>query len=1063
MLNQRFIKIVKICLLTCFCCIYVGNTTMTTFAWHNAKEGEGFAVGTPIPDSIEDVYNKYGKTVCEQIHKRFGNSGEFKQIIKNALNKPNSANLTLYANRIKYYIDKHGVISNGEISGINESESIATGDVYAKETDEAMKETIKFENDSKPSWLEEEFSKFIVSLGDGLNGLMSSIDATLDNIIFGRLIRYGTNIFSFELVKGNPWGIIGIVLYTILRDITFTMTAIFIIWFFTRSAWRSGSAEARKEFKESVQRAIIVFILLAIMPRVLDALIAFKDIILHAISVQLGDLSGFSLLGNDEGGIISFYKSQTQDHHIIDALLYLGAVFITVFYSVTYLTTAVSVMVLFIFFPFVGAMSFFDSRLMTQWIKMIIGDFLMPILDTILLILPVLIKSILGDDSIKTYFVIIVTCFAVIPSRALIRMLLGVAGTPRSEMLGMGAMMAAGRLIGGMGRKAGHIKDDLKSSWRDSKADRERADLYDDLAALESEYGLSSNTAAPLSKLSSISSSFLDDESGKDKIDGLESYQLENMGDLDDINDDFDTSNEGIPDSLNNELESLSVTDMDNDINSLESEDTFIPADDELQALSSNQEMMAGDDRDILNSSINENGEIQEEQIGTSEDNIGEVASANGMASSVSSGDEAEFRDGMATLSEEEKLAIAKNNVLKKHANTRNFEDPEFQNVLNFAERAQLYRKRANRSRIGGTASAFGSFAGGMAGGAAFATVAGGANMFAGPSASLIAASTVGSMGTSIGANIGSAITTGTTNAVLDGKVAKTVKPLGDVAKTVYNQGSPSVESFKAGSQMIANGASAMANNAYDSLRSFPSNATKTTQAAFNGDLAGTTLQYNPNETVATPNTIKNFGNVTPYKPPFAYNSERGGITFDEQPDLNEVIAEMNMAREEGTLYNAPDSSFYASESDLANSVGDMLADTTITDDNPSYDDLWGGLEFSQNEFAAMNQMKDAFVNGTPDNLKEQWQQTLYQQLNEDISQKVREQEIDITNMTEEQERIYINTRAEIISHNLTNAIINSSAYANKKDMNIDEFEQLNRNVLSLAERIKNEILREKK
>ena len=374
------------------------------------------------------------------------------------------------------------VINEAEINGINDSESIAAGDMYAQDTSKAGIKIAK--SNGKAGKLERHLAKFVAGVGDSLNNILIDCDASLDNLIYGRLIKYGTNYYYYEHVKGNPYGIIASYVYIIFRNIAIPIVFIFIFFRFVKSAWNSGSSKQRRELVDGLTRGVFVLGFLALMPWFVDAMIAFKDVLLNYFNKSFnGNMSDlFGLSAKDNATIVGYYREvYTHSKRFVNAALYLGAVCIAIFYAVTYISTAVATMVNVIFFPFVAVFSLEDSKLTNTWFKEIIGNVFNPVLDCVLLLMPMLIQQLCGGD-LRGYLITLLCSYSIIPSRSIIRRMLGVGGSMRSELLGFGALMAAGRMMSGISRRAKNGISNTVGAIKDAKENHDLANMYADLA-----------------------------------------------------------------------------------------------------------------------------------------------------------------------------------------------------------------------------------------------------------------------------------------------------------------------------------------------------------------------------------------------------------------------------------------------------------------------------------------------------------------------------------------------------------------------------------------------------
>lgn len=663
-----------------------------------------------------------------------------------------------------------------ETTDISSSESIATGDMYAP--NKTKKDSgIAYEQDADD--LEAAIAGLLSGLGDSINDLVGICNGTLDRLVYGRLVYYGTNFYSFELVKGNPYGIVGSYVYKLFRNLVIPILILLIFSKFAKAAWSSGNGEQRRIFKDTIARTALMLLLIFLVPNILDALVAVRDIVLHYISDNLSvDMTSFFGLGNSgsadsTNSIVGFYKASTKGGHLLDALLYLGVSFISIFYMVTYISTAVAVMVSFMFFPLIVIFSFTENKMIDMWFKEMIGNVFVPVLDAVLLLMPLMLNQFLPQNAgAKAYLISFIACYSVIPSRSVIRGMLGVGGNMRSELLGFGALMGTMRMLSGIKNRAVGGAKGLWGAHKQNKADREKADMYADLARANGEGDQLTGKFASLGKLSST-----EEKDDKNGIGGLSSSAVQS-------NPIGEENAESVGDKPLQDENGQSIQKLDSTVDEDEkSNENNELGEDGVSSVNASNGTETPESVGDANGDGNTEGAGTEPLGNTGDGNTGDVgkteeAELNGEGIAAASANEDATNtgvDGVEARTPEEQREIDKKNVLKGYVNTDNFENKEFKNCLNFAERAKMHRQRANRNAINSTLGAFGSVAGGVGMGALGAAVFGGATLFAGSRVNMTAATTGANMGSAVGSHIGGA-TGRTVGAMASGvhEVAKT-------------------------------------------------------------------------------------------------------------------------------------------------------------------------------------------------------------------------------------------------------------------------------------------------
>ena len=726
--------------------------------------------------------NKQYKSLDDLLNAIYGANSKKKKIIKKCLNqdksiensiksksgwyKPNKKFLTILSN-----MEKSAIESSNPSTNINASESLAVGDMYSDS--KYSNATVSYKSED-PGLIEKPVAELLTSLGNSINDLVGLCDGTLDKLVYGRLVYYGTNFFSFELVKGNPYGIVGSYVYKLFRNLVIPILILLLFSKFAKAAWSSGNGEQRRLFKDTLGRTVLMLLLVFLIPNIVDALIAVRDIVLNYLSSNLSsDMSSFFGLdvGNDKS-LVGYYKTNADSGFLLDALLYLGVSFISIFYMITYISTAVAVMVSFMFFPLIVIFSFTENKMIDMWFKELIGNIFVPVLDAVLLLMPLMLNQFLPNSGVKAYLISFIACYSVIPSRAVIRGMLGVGGNIRSELLGFGALMGTMRMLSGIkNRVTGGVKG-LWGAHKQNKADREKADMYADLARANGEGGQLTGKFASLGKLSST-----EEKDDKNGIGGLSSSAVQS-------NPIGEENTESVGDKPLQDENGQPVQKLDSTVDEDEknNENNELGGDG-VSSVNVSNGTEAPESVGDANGDGNTEGAGTEPLGNTGDGNTGDVgkteeAELNGEGIAAASANEDATNtgvDGVEARTPEEQREIDKKNVLKGYVNTDNFENKEFKNCLNFAERAKMHRQRANRNAINSALGAVGSVAGGVGMGALGAAAFGGATMFAGSRVNMTATTAGANMGSAVGSHIGGA-TGRTVSAVASGihEVAKT-------------------------------------------------------------------------------------------------------------------------------------------------------------------------------------------------------------------------------------------------------------------------------------------------
>ena len=130
------------------------------------------------------------------------------------------------------------VLANGNTGSSDDYSKYDNSGIYNEGTlgsskgnvlSDALSGILSAATSQKPSWAEKALSGMVIGLTDGLLGFLSQQGLSLDSIIYGR-VGAGSKvpITTFALMKGNMFGNIGSMLFTILRTGVIILMVIFL-------------------------------------------------------------------------------------------------------------------------------------------------------------------------------------------------------------------------------------------------------------------------------------------------------------------------------------------------------------------------------------------------------------------------------------------------------------------------------------------------------------------------------------------------------------------------------------------------------------------------------------------------------------------------------------------------------------------------------------------------------------------------------------------------------------------------------------------------------------------
>ena len=333
------------------------------------------------------------------------------------------------------------------------------------------------EKAEKAGSFERKVSGLFRNLATGLNDLLLKEGCDLDRIILGRVKSGGQKktLFTFELRKGNAYGVVAAAVYKILRSIMFVVIAGIMFTKLVKGQFTSGNAKIREEMKGALSITAIGFSLLVLMPFLYDVFLYFRDILLFAVAAE----------STGEMGLIeSFFAASEESGLFIDAMLYLAAVCASVWFALEYIGIAMANIVMFICFVFVAALLFFDKRKLMNWCWNVLSLGITPIIDISMLMVPVFMGNLTKGQH---PFIQLLVTWSVIPSRKLFKNALGLTSTGEAVMSGLSAIAmmhgAASFVRGGVGL-AQNTGEKLKGSMDDKKKQR----FHEDMARTQEEW-----------------------------------------------------------------------------------------------------------------------------------------------------------------------------------------------------------------------------------------------------------------------------------------------------------------------------------------------------------------------------------------------------------------------------------------------------------------------------------------------------------------------------------------------------------------------------------------------
>jgi len=324
---------------------------------------------------------------------------------------------------------------------------------------------------------------FIAGIGDALNLVLATAGASLNTIIFGKVGGYvpsgKPSLFNFGFEKGNIYGTVSMAIYSALMGIFIIIIICVIVAKLCKLLFVSNDPKAVPKVKQTLLTAILCLALMYLMPKLMDILYLVRDYILYgimnrgtnlvlnaapdlsAIPFSVGDLIATNPLlltqkiigcvfgADGEMSLSHLYRQAYLNHvTVFNAIMYLGSVILTLYFSFTYVAIAFSVAILVVLFPFIAVIDLaMGGTRMKDWLVEMLGLMMVPIIDAVLLLFPLAV-AILGAGSAGSglNFLQFILMASIIPARKFVRSKLSLGNAYGLEGAGIGSMLGAVRL-----------------------------------------------------------------------------------------------------------------------------------------------------------------------------------------------------------------------------------------------------------------------------------------------------------------------------------------------------------------------------------------------------------------------------------------------------------------------------------------------------------------------------------------------------------------------------------------------------------------------------------------
>lgn len=322
--------------------------------------------------------------------------------------------------------------------------------------------------DDDPGLIEGLFIELVKAIANGVNFLSGSIGLSLDSVVYGRVNgNAGIASFTFELTKGNPYGLVAAIIFQILRGFCYIAIVVMVFARTSLHMYSSNTPQGRANYKSMLSHGVLTFLMLTAMPYLLDVVLYLRDTILYGLS-RTSESTG--LFGNVSVGLIDMFED-AADSSLLAAFVYFAASIFTFYLAFSYVGIAMSFLVAFVAFPLIAAASNVKRGLLGSWVSQVSYFVAVPIIDATLFLVPAFMLR-----SHVSGIIVLMSCMSIVPARKLFSNLLGL-NSGGSDLMGLGAMIATGRLVGGAVKTGMNFRKRIQ----DAKEDKEMANYYDDL------------------------------------------------------------------------------------------------------------------------------------------------------------------------------------------------------------------------------------------------------------------------------------------------------------------------------------------------------------------------------------------------------------------------------------------------------------------------------------------------------------------------------------------------------------------------------------------------------
>ena len=251
---------------------------------------------------------------------------------------------------------------------------------------------------SEPGFIESVLSGLLIGLGVALNTLLEAgtIKVSLNYLVYGRLANgllagsVQMDFLHFGMETNNPWGVMGSMVFYNLRTIMLSLLPIAIM--ISLITQLSDNGKKRAKTKEFLQFVVIYFLLLFALPYIIDLVIYIRDAVMYVSSKGITTM--MTSLGMSKGESVTgsltslMYHCWKENKSFVTAAVYFASVCSILFYLADYIVAAGLLSIGFGLFPLILLFAFWNKKITTDWLNVMLPNLLFQFIDMILFMVP---------------------------------------------------------------------------------------------------------------------------------------------------------------------------------------------------------------------------------------------------------------------------------------------------------------------------------------------------------------------------------------------------------------------------------------------------------------------------------------------------------------------------------------------------------------------------------------------------------------------------------------------------------------------------------------------------